>query len=180
MQTMINGLVAFLLQAHDASALISFRGVNSATYQILLNEMNNDEYRRVLMDDQRVKIINKFVQQKWILHQKSVSLFISHCGMGSSVERIYFQKPILCIPFHSDQFANAIAIDHSGVGQSLFIQPSPLELFANPYGFHVYTFTVNNVTTKLSILWRNSSYENAVRIMSLEMTHAGGVKRAVE
>ncbi|CAF3118179.1 unnamed protein product, partial [Rotaria sp. Silwood2] len=71
-------------------------------YQIVVNKMKNDEYRHVLLDNQRVQIENQFVQQKWILKQKSVNLFISHCGMGSSLEGLYFQKPILCLPLHTD------------------------------------------------------------------------------
>ncbi|CAF1088247.1 unnamed protein product [Didymodactylos carnosus] len=100
--------------------------------------------------------------------------------MGSTGEGIYFQKPILCLPFHSDQFFNAIAIDQSGVGQSLFKLPSVLQSFLNPTDFHDYTFSANDVTTKLLTMWRNSTFENAVRIMSAEMKHAGGVKRAVK
>ncbi|CAF1062263.1 unnamed protein product [Didymodactylos carnosus] len=180
MKNLINGLAEFLIQTHDASALLAFRNTNYDTYQIVLNEMKNDEYRRILLDDQRVKVENGFVQQKWILQQNSVYLYISHCGMGSSVEGLYFQKPILCLPLHTDQFANAITIDYSGVGQSLFLLPSPLQSFLNPIDFHDYIFSASSVTIKLATMWRNSTYEKAVRIMSAEMKHAGGVRRAVE
>ncbi|CAF1143526.1 unnamed protein product [Rotaria sordida] len=38
----------------------------------------------------------------------------------------------------------------------------------------------DSVTMKLSTMWRNMTYEKAVRIMSLGMKHAGGMKRAVK
>ncbi|CAF0780660.1 unnamed protein product [Didymodactylos carnosus] len=180
MKNLITGLAAFLLQTDTASVLLAFRNINYDKYQIVLNEITNNEYRRVLLNDQRVKIEREFVQQKWILQQKSVNLFLSHCGMGSAGEGLYFQKPILCLPLQTDQFFNAIAIEQSGVGQSLFKPPSLLQSFLNPVDFHDYTFSANDVTTKLLIMWRNSTFENAVRIMSAEMKHAGGVKQAVK
>jgi len=156
------------------------RNSNYETYRTVLNEINNDEYLRILMDNQRVKIVNEFVQQKWILQHSSIKFFLSHCGMGSCSEGIYFQKPILCMPFNMDQFVNAISIDHLGIGLSLFVPPSPLRSLINPDDFHDYTWTASSVTTKLATLWKNISYEKAVRIMFLEMKHAGGLRRAVE
>jgi hypothetical protein len=179
-RNLIYGLVEFLLQTDTTSVLLAFRHKNYDNYQIVLNEMKNDEYRRILTDNQRVKVDNSFLQQKWVLQQKSVNLFISHCGMGSIVEGFYFEKPILCLPLCTDQFPNAIAIDHSGVGLSLFEPPSLLKSFLNPLEYHDYKFSADSVTTKLLTMWRNISYEKTARIMSLEMKHAGGVKRAVE
>jgi glucuronosyltransferase len=127
-----------------------------------------------------VKIENRFVEQKWILQQNSIKLFFSHCGMGSCSEGIYFQKPILCMPFNMDQFINAISIEHLAIGLSLFVPPSLFQSLLLPYHFHEYTFTAQSVTTKLMNIWRNESYREMVKIMSLEMKHAGGLKRAVE
>jgi hypothetical protein len=36
------------------------------------------------------------------------------------------------------------------------------------------------VKEKLLTLWNDKKYENAVKLMSLEIKHAGGLKRAVE
>ncbi len=180
MQNLINGLAAFLLQISTSSVLLAFRNANYDNYQTALSMMENDDFRRVLMDDQRVKVDNGFLPQKWILKQNSIELFLSHCGMGSSLEALYFEKSILCMPFSTDQFFNAIAIERLGVGLSLFVPPSPLRSLINPDDFHDYTWTASSVTTKLATLWKNISYEKAVRIMSLEMKHAGGLRRAVE
>ncbi|CAF3739341.1 unnamed protein product [Rotaria sp. Silwood1] len=180
MTNLIYGLAKFLLQDDSTFALLAFRNTNYENYQIVLNEMKHDQYRQLFMNDQRVKVENRFLQQKWILQQNSVSVFISHCGMGSIVEGLYFEKPIICVPLFVDQFLNAISILDARVGESLFEPPSLWQSFLKPLDFHDYMFSASDVTTKLLTVWRNISYERAVRLMSLEMKHAGGVKKAVE
>lgn len=180
MKNLIDGLAEFLIKTPNAFLLLVLQGNNYQIYQTVLNEMNNNEYLNILMNNQRVKIENKFVEQKWILQQKSLKIFLSHCGMGSCSEGIYYQKPILCMPFNMDQFINSISIDHLSIGLSLFIPPSLFQSFLYPYHFHDYIFSANDVTIKLLEIWENENYQKLIRIMSSEMKHAGGVKRAVE
>jgi hypothetical protein len=180
MKNLIDGLAEFLIQTPDSHLLLVFGGRNYPTYQTVLNEMNDQQYLNIFNDNQRVRIENQFVEQKWILQQNSVKLFLSHCGMGSCSEGVYFQKPILCMPFNMDQFINAIAIDHSSIGLSLFEPPSLFQSFLNPSHFHEYKFSSESVTRKLSNIWNNDSYQKMIRIMSLEMKYAGGLKQAVK
>jgi UDP:flavonoid glycosyltransferase YjiC (YdhE family) len=133
-----------------------------------------------LENEARVWIEKGFGKQKWILKQKSVKVFLSHCGMGSTMEGLYFAKPILGMPFNAEQFANAITIESSNVGRSLFEPPSAIQNLLYPYDVVQYTFTAESVTNKMLDLWINAAYEKAAQQMSLEMKHAGGVKRAVE
>ncbi|CAF2771970.1 unnamed protein product [Rotaria sp. Silwood2] len=170
MKSLSYGLAEFLFHTPTASVLLAFRNFNYDNYRLALNEMMHDECKRIFLNDQCVKVENQFIDQKWILQQHRVSLFISHCGMGSIAEGLYFQKPILCLLLCNDQLPNAIMINQSGVGQSFFVPPSLWELFLKP----------TSVTMKLSAMWRNSRYEKAARVMSIEIKHAGGVKRAVE
>ncbi|CAF3468801.1 unnamed protein product [Rotaria sp. Silwood1] len=180
MKSLIEGLMEFLLKTPTASILFAFRQYNYDNFQKVKKEIGINEYQNILSDEQRCRVENHFVPQKWLLQQNSVSLFISHCGMGSIGESLYFRKPILCLPLCKDQFVNAMAIDYSGVGQSLFVPPSAWQSLIQPDRFHYYTFSANDVTKKLLIMWKNTTYEKAVQMMSLEMKHAGGVKRAVE
>jgi glucuronosyltransferase len=156
------------------------RNANYDTYQAVLKDLPNDEIRKILENKQRVWIEKGFVKQKWILQQKSVKVFLSHCGMGSAMEALYYSKPILGMPFSIEQFTNAIAIENLNVGQSLFEPPSAIQNLLNPYDVAQYTFTAESVTSKILDLWMNVAYEKAAREMALEMKHAGGVKRAVE
>jgi glucuronosyltransferase len=180
MKNLINGLVEFLLKTPNSFLLLVFGDSNYQTYQTVLNEMKNNEYLHILTDNQRVQIENRFVEQKWILQQNSIKLFLSHCGMGSCSEGIYFEKPILCMPFNMDQFINAISIEHLTIGLSLFVPPSLFQSFLDPHNFQDYNFSSNSVTTKLLKIWENDSYQKMIKIMSMEMKHAGGLKRAVE
>jgi hypothetical protein len=180
MYNLINGLAKFLLQTDDSFLLLALRSANYDTYKVVLKDVRNDEIRKVLENKQRVWIEKGFVKQKWILQQKSIKMFISHCGMGSAMEALYYSKPIVCMPFNMDQFTNAIAIEDLKVGQSLFVPPSAIQNFLNPYNLVQYNFTAESVTSKISDIWMNVAYEKAARAMSLEIKHAGGVKRAVE
>ncbi|CAF1137327.1 unnamed protein product [Rotaria sordida] len=131
-------------------------------------------------DKYRVRIEEGFIQQKWILQQDSVKIFLSHCGMGSLLESIYLVKTIVCMPFNMEQFANAITIVSLGIGKSLFTPPSAWQSFIDPYNFVQYTFKSESVTDNVMTLWMNETYENAANLMSLEMKYAGGTKRAVQ
>ncbi|CAF1162012.1 unnamed protein product [Adineta steineri] len=180
MYNLINGLANFLLEEDDSSILLAFRNVNYDTYQTVLANLNDDEFRKILKNEDRVRIENGFVQQKWILQQNQIKIFLSHCGMGSALEALYYNKPLLCMPFCLDQFSNAIAIDNLDVGQSLFVPPSLWQSLIKPYDFAKYTFTAASVTNKLLAMWSNVLYKEAAERMSLEMKYAGGVKQAVK
>ena len=180
MNDLINGLAMFLSETNDTYLLLAFRNVNYETYQSVLTNFEDNHIRELFENEERVKIEKGFVEQKWILQQKSVRIFLSHCGMGSIIETLYFTKPLLCMPFNLDQFSNALTIDHLGLGKSLFVPPSLFQSLIKPYDFVQYTFTSSSVMNKVLILWKDVSYEKAAQLMSLEMKHAGGVKRAVE
>ena len=180
MCNLINGLAKFLLQTDNSFLLLALRDFNYETYKTVLKDISNNQYRQILENNERVWIESGYVKQKWILQQTSVKIFVSHCGMGSSLEGLYFVKVILCMPFNVDQFANAISIENLKLGQSLFTRPSLLQTLLSLGDFTSYTFTGEDVTDKVSSLWTNTIYEIEVERMSLEMKHAGGSQRAVE
>ncbi|CAF4018095.1 unnamed protein product [Adineta steineri] len=174
------GLTNFLLQTNHTFLLLAFRRANFNTYQAVLKDLHSDELKNLLLDKNRVRIEEGFIQQKWVLQQESVKIFLSHCGMGSLLESIYFSKPIVCMPFNVEQFSNAITVENLDVGKSLFIPPSAWQSFIDPYNFPNYEFTFDSVTNNMMTLWMNGTHENAVKFMSFEMKYAGGTKRAVE
>lgn len=180
MRNIVRGLAAFLRHTDSVSILVAFRNTNFHHYSTALAEITDEASHRVLTDPQRVRVENRFIEQKWVLKHKAVSLFVSHCGMGSAVEALFYEKPILCVPLGVDQHNNAIAIRHSGVGDSLFLPPSMLDSLRNPIDYRNYTFTSEDVTHRLTTMWHNASYQRAAQLMSLEMKHAGGVKQAVK
>lgn len=50
---------------------------------------------------------------------KNVLAFITHCGLGSIYEAIYFRTPMILIPIFADQPGNAAALSSLGVGLSI-------------------------------------------------------------
>jgi UDP:flavonoid glycosyltransferase YjiC (YdhE family) len=62
-------------------------------------------------------IVTKWVpSQSALLKDERVVAFISHCGINSAQESIYYGKPILCIPMFGDQMDMAQRIEESGSG----------------------------------------------------------------
>ncbi|KAH8359715.1 hypothetical protein KR093_008468, partial [Drosophila rubida] len=64
-------------------------------------------------------MLGKWFPQPDILAHKNVKLFISHGGLLSSIESVYFGKPILGLPVFYDQFMNVKRAEHMGFGLGL-------------------------------------------------------------
>jgi hypothetical protein len=180
MQSLVEGLAEFLLQERVSSVLLAFRYANYDNYHRIVSTLVEQRYRHVLQDQTRVRIERRFIPQKWILRHHALHVFVSHCGMGSTVETIHFEKSLLCLPLCTDQFSNAIAVQRAGVGESLFEPPGMLESLRQPLHFHTYTFTANEVIDRLRRLWHSDTHRRAIRLISMEMKRAGGVRGAVQ
>lgn len=59
-------------------------------------------------------MIGKWLPQDDILAHKNIKLFISHCGLGGTVESKYHGVPIVAIPIFGDQEGNAETIVNEG------------------------------------------------------------------
>nr|CAD7437952.1 unnamed protein product [Timema bartmani] len=64
-------------------------------------------------------MISKWLPQTDVLGHPNVKLFISHCGLLSTQEAIYFGVPIVHIPFFLDQHNNLFRIKELGVGEDI-------------------------------------------------------------
>ncbi|KAI7815631.1 UDP-glucuronosyltransferase [Rhyzopertha dominica] len=63
--------------------------------------------------------ISKWLPQRAVLAHRNVKLFISHCGLISTIESIHFAVPIICIPIFADQHMNAAVSTKNGVALTL-------------------------------------------------------------
>lgn len=64
-------------------------------------------------------LVLKWAPQKTILAHPSVQMFVSHCGWNSTIESIYFGKPVVGWPMFADQLEDALILEKIGMGVSL-------------------------------------------------------------
>ncbi|MEH1812107.1 MAG: glycosyltransferase [Nostoc sp.] len=108
--------------------------------------------------------IEDFVPQRTVLSHPAVSAFVSHCGMNSINEALYWEKPILALPFFGDQHYFAARALDLGVA---------LKLNKNH-------FDSTEVRHKINDLLGNSSYVDAARRMSMVLKSTGGLDKAAD
>lgn len=108
--------------------------------------------------------IEPFVPQQAVLSHPAVRVFISHCGMNSINEALYWEKPILALPFFGDQHYNAARLVDLGVALKLDKKH----------------FDGASVRRKLDALLSDESYRNAARRMSVILKSAGGLDKAAD
>lgn len=99
-----------------------------------------------------------------MLAHPSVHLVLSHCGMASAQEALVFHKPLLCLPFFSDQHDVSIRVVNAGAGLSLLPKDS---------------LTADNVRSAISSLLANhSAFSEKAAVLGAHLRAAGGVKAA--
>ena len=108
--------------------------------------------------------IEDFVPQQAVLSHPNVRVFVSHCGMNSLNEALYWAKPILALPFFGDQHYNAARIVDIGVGLKLNKQK----------------FDSDDVTEKINILLTNLTYKEAANDISVILKNSGGLNKAAD
>jgi MGT family glycosyltransferase len=108
--------------------------------------------------------IQPHVPQQAVLAHPSVRAFVSHCGMNSLSESLYYGKPILAVPFFGDQPYNAARITDSGAGLRLH----KLHLSGDAIRHHV------------AALLEVPAYANAAQRMQAVLRQTGGLEAAVK
>ena len=61
--------------------------------------------------------IMPWVPQNDILAHPNLILFISHCGLSSTIETFYHGVPVIGFPYAKDQFGNAALVSSKGIGK---------------------------------------------------------------
>lgn len=95
-------------------------------------------------------IIRDWMPQNDILAHPNTKLFISHCGLLSSQESIWFTVPILCLPIFADQPQNAYQLKELEVAESLKI--------AN--------FTEDELYQTVKNMLENTKYKKNIEVLS--------------
>ncbi|MDT3496966.1 glycosyl transferase [Bacillus toyonensis] len=107
-------------------------------------------------------IVRNYLSQINILRQADV--FISHCGMNSTSESLYFEVPLVMLPLINDQHTIAERVHELDAGFMLNIQQLSAEDLKH---------AVNEVL-------RNSIYKENAKKISQSFRESGGYMKAVD
>jgi UDP:flavonoid glycosyltransferase YjiC (YdhE family) len=174
MTNFVQGLEKFLLkESNHARVLLALSKTNYALYLKVVKSTK-------LENSDGILVVDTFVPQRAILQHPSVKVFISHGGTGSVVESCLYAKPTLVMPYHFDHHYTAIKIQELNAGLSLFTwEPQWKDLFID--NDHVeYSFTSQEVATKLEKLLFDETYAKGVENIRREIMYGGGAERAAE
>ena len=96
-------------------------GVMATDYSVVwsLRESNQVILKDLHIDSSRFYITN-WVSQVAVFQHEATEIAILHCGTGGVHEALYFQVPIICIPFWYDQFSWANRVRDQGLGLVLY------------------------------------------------------------
>ncbi|KAL7730660.1 hypothetical protein ACLKA6_003437 [Drosophila palustris] len=103
-----------------------------------------------LEDQPENVLISKWFPQPDILAHPNVKLFITHGGLLSTIESIYFGKPVLGLPVFYDQHLNVERAKQAGYGLDLDLR----------------SLSATALQDKILELLSNESYTQAVRLKS--------------
>lgn len=146
------------IRAWQAQALIE--GLTKTGLQVLWS-LPDTQHSLLppLPDSVRVEL---FVPQFAVLAHPAVRVFVSHCGMNSILEALYWKTPILALPLFGDQHDNAARLLDAGVARRLDKRQ----------------FDADEVATHVEALLHDPLVQNAVDRMSGNLKQAGGRDRA--
>lgn len=133
-QPLPSDLQTFLDDAHFGACLFSLGTVvndsqlMTETNMAILDamaELSNIKF--IVKGDELLKLsrnipnilVRSWLPQKAILKHPNVRCFITHGGLNSIQESIYYSKPVIVIPFLFDQFLNARWAHENGYGIEL-------------------------------------------------------------
>jgi len=99
-----------------------------------------------------------------VLAHKNTKIFISHCGINSAHQSIYFGTLLICIPFFADQIAMAVRVSDGGVGIHL----------------NKRRVTSQQIKESVHLLLTQESFRTNCARVSAELRLSGGAKRVAD
>lgn len=120
--------------------------------------------------------VSKWLPQTDVLAHPNIKLFISHCGLGGSVESRYNGVPIICIPLGGDQDANAFTVVKDGWGILLRYRDLDVESLTKAVNEILNNPKYSETAKKLSLLSRDrplNAQQTAVYWVEYVIRHRG-------
>jgi MGT family glycosyltransferase len=107
-------------------------------------------------------IVRPYVPQLEVLPH--TSLFVTHCGMGSTMESLYYGVPMVGLPQMPEQAMTARRIQELGLGTALEMN----------------TLTVETLRETVKAAISNPDYRQNAQAMQQYVRNAGGYRRAAD
>lgn len=148
------------IESWQAKALVE--GLTDTRFRVLWSLPKNQQH--ILPSLPSSFCIEDFVPQQAVLSHPVVRVFVSHCGMNSINEALYWEKPILALPFFGDQYYNAARVVDLGAALKLNKEH----------------FDSAEVRCKIDALLHTRSYREAACRMSVVLKSAGGLNKAAD
>lgn len=148
------------LNAWQAKALIE--GLVETGLKVLWSLPENQ--RSILPELPSTVRVESFVPQPAVLSHPNVVVFVSHCGMNSIHESLYYGKPILALPFFGDQHYNAARLVDLGVALKI----------------NKRNFSRIDVSDKVNQLLRAQCYQEKALHMSVKLKQTDGLNQAAQ
>lgn len=79
-------------------------------------DSSNDTPACIVLNVPSFAIVKAETMNMMFLAHKNVKAVICHGGMASTVEAVHFGKPLIGVPFFSDQYFNLNAVARRGAG----------------------------------------------------------------
>lgn len=129
-----------------------------ATRQVLLQTFAGLKQRVLwkfeqdqLEDQPENVLIDKWFPQLDVLAHPNVKLFITHGGLLSTIESIYYGKPVLGLPVFYDQHLNVQRATQAGYG----------------LGLNLWNITATELQARIAELLSNAQYTQAAQLKSI-------------
>ncbi len=148
------------LNAWQAKALIE--GLVKTGLKVLWSLPENQ--RSLLPDRPPTVRVESFVPQPTVLSHLNVVAFVSHCGMNSIHESLYYGKPILALPFFGDQHYNAARLVDLGAALKLSKRH----------------FSPTEVCDKINQLLHDPCYQEKALYLSRRLKQTDGLNQAAQ
>ena len=157
MGTVNNDMIAFYKNCIDACKDTEYQVVISAGSQVDIKQL--EEYVTKSKSKAHFHIVS-YVDQIAVL--KKADVFLTHCGMNSVSEALYFQVPLVMYPQTNEQKGVAFRVNELGAGIYLTCD------------------SVTDVKTRIEKLLKQSNYKDRAVEISNSFSKCGGSKAAVE
>ena len=157
MGTVNNNMTNLYKNCIDAFIDSDYQVVLSVGNQVDINEL--EEY--VIKSDSRAQFhLLSYVDQIAVLEKADV--FLTHCGMNSVSESLYFKVPLVMYPQTNEQKGVAFRVNELGAG------------------IYLNSESISDIQMATKELLQQSKYKEQANVISNSFSKCGGSKAAVE